>query len=313
MSPEAVIRRLDVVCQKWWFFTLLTTTVLAGCLCLAFLLTLLTVDAFVRLNQIGLAVALAAWLATTLAVAVAAGRRLLRNHRGLEGAARRVEAEFPELGSSLINIVQLAEDKRVADQAFRAAAVNDAAARVGQFPFDSAASQQSRRRRFLYCMQTPRDLAESLLLLAALVGVATVCYRCIPAWGSAASRLMAPWQFVPAVGKVEIVSVSPGDTQVMVGDGLEVVAEINNPKNLPHSGRLLLAVEGEKETELPMAADQRHARYRLAIPTILKPLRVPPGDRRFADAGIHGADAPEAGDRGTCRRLSFPRLPRPRR
>ena len=84
---------------------------------------------------------------------------------------------------------------------------------------------------------------------------------------------MAPWQFVPAVGKVEIVSVSPGDAQVMVGDGLEVVAEINNPQNLPHSGRLLLAVEGEKETELPMAADERHAHYRLAIPTIIKPLR----------------------------------------
>ena len=59
----------------------------------------------------------------------------------------------------------------------------------------------------------------------------------------------------------------------MVGDGLEVVAEINNPRNLPHSGRLLLMVEGEKESDLPMAADERHARYRLAIPTIIKPLR----------------------------------------
>ena len=84
---------------------------------------------------------------------------------------------------------------------------------------------------------------------------------------------MAPWQFVPAVGKVEIIKVTPGDDQVMIGDGLEVVAEINNPQNLPHAGRLLLTVEGEKETELPMAADERHARYRLAIPTVLKPLR----------------------------------------
>ena len=273
MSPEAVIRRLDAVCQKWWLFTLLTTTVLAGCLCFAVLLALMTVDALVRFNQIGLAVALGAWLITTLALVAVVGRRLLRNHRGLEGAARRVEAEFPELGSALINIVQLADDNRVADQAFRAAAVKDAAARVGQFPFDSAASQQSRSRRLLYCMQTPRDLAESLFLLAVLVGVAVLCQRFIPAWGSAASRLMAPWQFIPAVGKVEILKVTPGDDQVMIGDGIEVVAEINNPQNLPHSGRLLLAVEGEKESELPMAADERHTHYRLAIPTIIKPLR----------------------------------------
>ena len=227
-------------------------------------------------------------------------------------APRRVEAEFPELGSSLINIVQLAEDKRVADQAFRAAAVNDAAVRVGEFPFDAAASQQSRKRRFLYCMQTPRDLAESLLLLAVLIGVAVACHRCIPAWDSAVNRLMAPWQFVPAVGKVEIVKVSPGDEQVMVGDGLEVVAEINNPRNLPHSGRLLLMVEGEKESDLPMAADQPcplpigHSDHHQAV-------AVSPGDRRFADANLHGADAPEAGDRGTCRRVSFPGLPGPQR
>ena len=313
MSPEAVIRRLDVVCQKWWFFTLLTTTVLAGCVCFAVGLTLLTVDAFVRLNQIGLAVALAAWAATTLAVAFIAGRRLLRNHRGLEGAARRVEAEFPELGSSLINIVQLAEDKRVADQAFRAAAVNDAAAHVGQFPFDSAASHQSRRRRFLYCMQTPRDLAESLLLLAALVGVACVCYRCIPAWGSAAGRLMAPWQFVPAVGKVEIVSVLPGD---VAGDGRRRAGSRRRDQQpeKPAACRPLAALargragvrtahgRGPTARPLPIGHSDDH-----------QAVAVSPGDRRFADAGLHGADAAEAGDRGTCRRLSFPRLPRPRR
>ncbi len=37
------------------------------------------------------------------------GRRLLLNQRGLEATARRVEAEFPDLGNNLINLVQLAE------------------------------------------------------------------------------------------------------------------------------------------------------------------------------------------------------------
>ena len=95
MSPEAVIRRLDTVCQKWWLFTLLTTTVLAGCLCFAVLLALMTVDALVRFNQIGLAIALGAWLITTLALVAVVGRRLLRNHRGLKAPRRTSRPSFP--------------------------------------------------------------------------------------------------------------------------------------------------------------------------------------------------------------------------
>ncbi len=58
-------------------------------------------------------------------------RRLLRGQRSLEAAARRVEAEFPELGNSLINLVQLSEDAKNASPAFREAAVNEAAAQIG--------------------------------------------------------------------------------------------------------------------------------------------------------------------------------------
>ena len=65
-------------------------------------------------------------------------RRLLRGQRSLEAAARRVEAEFPELGSSLINLVQLSEDSKNASPAFREAAIHQAAAQIGDLPLDRA-------------------------------------------------------------------------------------------------------------------------------------------------------------------------------
>ena len=183
---------------------------LAACLCFAVVLTLMTADAFVRFNQIGLAAALGELAddddrrcgrggPATAAQSPRAGRR-----------ARRVEAEFPELGSSLINIVQLAEDKRVADQAFRAAAVNDAAARVGEFPFDAAASQTVARAAFpLLHADAARTWPSRSSCWRSLSASPWPATACIPAWDSAVNRLMAPWQFVPAVGKVEIVKVSP--------------------------------------------------------------------------------------------------------
>ena len=70
-------------------------------------------------------------------------------------------SDFPELGSDLINVVQLSEDRKHADRAFCEAAVNQAAARARTVPFDQAPEKQLRWRRFLFCMQTPCDLAES--------------------------------------------------------------------------------------------------------------------------------------------------------
>ena len=47
MSPAAdgVVRRLDAARQKWWIFTLLSTTVLAVCISLGTLLLFMLSDA----------------------------------------------------------------------------------------------------------------------------------------------------------------------------------------------------------------------------------------------------------------------------
>jgi len=275
MSPaaHAVIRRLDAARQKWWLFTLLTTTVLAASGSLALLLVFMLADVLVRLPQPVLLVMFLVWLGTTVALGVVVFRRLGRGQRNLEATARRVEAEFPELGSDLINLVQLSEQNRGQDPAFCVAAVNEAAARIGSRHFEEAAEQESRWCRLLWCMQTPRDLAEALIVLGLLVMVAVACHLLIPAWGSAAARLLSPWRFVPAVGAVKIVSVTPGDTNVLAGSSLEIAAQIENRTGKAWPASLFVAVEGEEETELPMSADEKHQHYSLTLPAIVTPLQ----------------------------------------
>ncbi len=282
MSPvaESVIQRLDAARQKWWFFSLLTTTVLALCASFGMFLAFMLADSLLKFSQWMLLGLFLAWLLVTLAILCGVGRRLVRGQRSLDAAARCVEAEFPELGSNLINVVQLSEDRRNADRAFCEAAVQQAAVEIEHVAFDKAPDKESHWRRFLYRMHTPRDLAESFGVLAVLVVIAVAGAIWIPNWSSAASRLLAPWTFVPSVGAVKILNVTPGNTDVLVGDSVEIAAEIANPDGKPHRATLWVTPEKEAESPLAMMADEKHQRYRLTVPSLLKPLkyRVEIGD-----------------------------------
>lgn len=274
MSPaaESVLERLDAARQKWWVVSLLTTAVLAFCVSLGALLGFMLADSLLQLPQAALGCLLAVWLLLTSAILFGVGRRLLRGERSLEATARRVETEFPELGSSLINIVQLSEDVKNVDRGFCQAAIHQAAEQIGGTAFDRAPTRETRWRRFLYCMQTPRDLVESCVLLALLLVAAVVCERMIPNWHSAWSRLMAPWHFVPSVGSVEIVRVTPGDIDVLAGQSVTIEAEIRNADHLPHKALLLVTSDGESQPPLTMTADDRFEHYRLTVPSVLKPI-----------------------------------------
>jgi hypothetical protein len=270
MSPtsESVIQRLDAARQKWWLVTLLTTALLAGCVSLALFLGFMFADALFRLPQSGLLVSFIGWLAVSLGLMVLVGRRLLRGQRTLEAAARRVEVEFPQLGSDLINLVQLGE--RVPAGPFGEAAVRQAAARIGGVRFDHAPAQESRWRRFRWCMQTTRDLVEAAVVLGLLILVAAACSAWIPNWGSAASRLLTPWSFVPSRGLVEIVSVEPGEADVLVGTSVEIVAKIKNPDGKPPGATLVVLPEGKSESRSPMTSDSNHERFTSAVPSVVK-------------------------------------------
>ena len=69
------------------------------------------------------------------------------------------------------------------------------------------------------------------------------------------------------------------------------------PRRASRIGTLFVAAAREKEAESPLAmvADEERSSYRLTVPSVLKPLCVPPGDRRFADAGLRRRGARKAG------------------
>ncbi|MCR4415500.1 MAG: hypothetical protein NUV77_24075, partial [Thermoguttaceae bacterium] len=275
MSPAAenIIHRLDSTRQKWWLFTLLSTAVLATAISFGVLLLFMVTDALVRFSQVWLAVLFLGWLAVTVGLVVLVGRRLARNDRSLEATARRIEAEIPELGSDLINLVQLSQGAKNGDDAFCEAAISHAAARVRGVRFDEAATKESRWRRFLYCMQTPRDLAESFGLLGFVIAVAIACSMLIPNWGSAANRLLKPWDFVPSVGKVKI-RVAPGNIEVLVGSSLDIVGEVVGADGTPHAAMLFTRTEGAaEETALEMTPDEKHAKYTVTLPSVTEPIQ----------------------------------------
>ena len=282
MSPaaEPVIRRLDAARQKWWFFTLLSTSVLGVCVSFGTLLLLVLLDALFRFSQPVLAVLAVGWVALTGSVLVLVARRLLGNQRSLEGAARRVEAEFPELNSDLINLLQLASDTKNEHRAFCEAAVRQAAQRVGRLRFDEAAYRQSRWQRFIHCMQTPRDFGEALGALTVLIVLAMILQAMVPNWSSAATRLLRPWEFVPSVGSVEILDVQPKDCEVLLGSSLEISVRIRNQSATPYQAVLFLTPEGEAQSQLPMQPDEGFQRYTFTVPTVLKPFeyRLEVGD-----------------------------------
>ena len=275
MSPQAqeIIDRLDGTRQRWWLFTLLSTAVLATCISFGILLVFVLADSLVRFPQIALAVLFGVWFVVTAALLVLVGRRLARSDRSLEATARRVEVEFPELGSELINLVQLSGGAKSGDPAFCEAAIRQAAARTGAMRFDRAATRENRLSRFLHCMQTPRDLAESVVVLGLLVVAALACQLLIPTWGSAASRLLKPWRYVPAVGSVQITSVTPGNTEVLLGSSLEIAAEIKNPDQKEYRATLFVTPDGEQESAVSMGADESSTRFKAAIPSIVKALK----------------------------------------
>ncbi len=295
MSPVAqnVIRRLDAVRQQWWLFSLMTTVVWGCLISASTLLAFILADALFRFPQGVLLTILLAWLTITAGVFAWVVRRVGRFHRSLEATARRIEEEFPELGSNLINALQLAFDTKNVNRDFCEAAIADAAARLSPVHLEEAAYRETRWRRFLYCMNTPRDFGEALLLFGCVLALGIACHLLLPTWGSAVNRLMQPWEYVPVLGSVKILQVLPGDSEVLLGSSATIVVEIlDSAGEEPPRGSIWVQAEGEAGQWLPMApgemyevADssghkQGRRKYQFVIPTVLKPLeyRVEIGD-----------------------------------
>lgn len=283
-AAESILRRLDAARQKWWFFTVLSSSVLAVCVCMAVLIVFLLIDALLRLPQYALGGLFVAWLAVIGTTIWAVVRRSLRARRSLEGTARCVEAEFPELDSELINLVQLSSDTKNENRAFCEAAVRQAASRIGSMSFESAADRESRLRRFRYCLQTPRDLAESLGLLGVLAVIMFICSATIPNWGSAANRLFSPWEFVPSVGRTGEIQVEPKNKEILIGNSVEIVGIIENPDSSPKKATLIVTDPEGRQTESPMQGDKDQRRFSFTVPSVMSSFkyRLEIGDSQSA-------------------------------
>jgi tetratricopeptide (TPR) repeat protein len=290
MSPaaEKIIDRLDSTRQQWWIFTLLSTAVWAISVSFAVALVFMLADALARFSQDTLAGLLAVWAAVTILMAIFVLRRITRSQRSIEATARCIETEYPELGSSLINVVQLSSDTKNESRPFCEAAVNEAAAQAGKVRFEDAARHETRWRRFLYCMQSPRDLVESIVVFLLLFAIGLLSQWLNPNVGSAAGRLMQPWRFVPSVGSLKILEVTPGDTEVLLGESLDIAAVIvDRIEGDPYPATLYVAFDDGKETDLPMTPGERYVTktnrngetvdetrrsYTLTLPTVKSPM-----------------------------------------
>ena len=256
MSPKAqkVIDRLDHLRQKWWVFTMLSSTVWAMSASLFLFLLLACLDSLFLFSQVFLGIGLSVWLLSTICLVTFVLRRIMGCQRSLEGTARCVETENPELESHLINLVQLSSDQRNVDRDFCRAAVDQAAGRADSVSFDNVAAKETRFRRFLYSLQTPRDFVEACCVLAFFLFLSFLGSAMLPNWSSAASRFTQPWKFVPSVGSVKITAVKPGDKEILLGTSLEITVETDEPiTDTPFTATLFIQPDGaDGEEKLPM-------------------------------------------------------------
>ena len=294
MSPivESLVDQLDGLRQRWWLFSLLTTITLGFTASLGAFFLLMLLDAQCRFSQIGLVLCAVCWLGVTLYFGTLIVRRLLRDDRTLDGTARIIEGEYPQLENRLINVVQLSrklqESTPESITIFEMAAVQRAATEVDRETLSGISAQFGRFTRFRRCMQTPRDWCESILLLAMVLGFAFVVAHHVPAWSSSANRLLQPWRFRPAVGLVGDIHVTPGDATVLVDTDLDVLGEIENPTGKEWTGTLYIrekldpskknkqnTANGESTAEraIPLVAQDGYTQFTATIPAIASPLQ----------------------------------------
>ena len=195
---------------------------------------------------------------------------------------------MPELESHLINLVQFASSlpdpssNGETGDPFRRAALNEAAAAIFDVAFEQAATRSSRRRRFMLGMQTPQDTIEAWAVLAAVALLTVVLGAAVPTWASATRRLARPWAFIPTVGSVKIVKVAPGDTEVLMGSGLEVTALVESPAPKNDTATLFVRPKGTNgpETAVRMLPDASQQTFVAALAQVLGPVeyRLQVGD-----------------------------------
>ena len=276
MSPqaEAVTSRLRKTWVRWWTFSVWSGVVLAASVSLATLVLFVLADALLKLPQRVLGTLFAVWAVAEPADRVADLVRQRTGRRSLAATARRVELAFPELESHLINIVQFAERDGVETTRSARRPMAQAAAAVADFPFDQAAAKEEPLAAVLALHADPARPAGVVLLLGGSARTRAAPERDVPAWASSTRRVLHPFSFVPSVGSVKIVKVTPGDAEVLIGSSLQISAEIENPAEAVARDALRPPGERSPSRRSRCSPTRRNVTYLAALSQVLTPLRT---------------------------------------
>ena len=174
--------------------------------------------------------------ATVLGMVFLAFRPLFRTWPD-EQVAMHVESKFPELRNGLINALQLGVDTKVTAPALVDRIIGQTADELSDYDFRRAIE----KKRLVW------SSAAALLLCAVLV-LCAVFYR------NTLIRIALPFRHTPAIGKVTITKVLPGNHRVFTGDDLTITLQVENPGNGDYTARLFYKPEKTKEVDLKMAS-----------------------------------------------------------
>ena len=179
---------------------------------------------------------------------------LLRQSINPVYAAQAIEESSPSLKNSLMNLLFLRDHKRELPR------------QVYQ-----AIEQQAEQRLSNVRLETVVDRSSVLRLGYILVAIVAMCalYRFLSPKDlfSSAGRVLAPWANIAAPSRVEILDVTPGNTEAARGEQLEITAEIlgieeDEPVQLFYS----TADQQIVAQELRMSASVGGSRFRAKLP-----------------------------------------------
>ena len=182
-------------------------------------------------------------LAAVAAIVAAAVWFIFRPILGVpsdEAVALHVESNVQGVHNGLINALRLSKDRQVVSVAMVEGAMREIAANIQRLDFNPAI----KTRRCLIFGLSSAGLAILLIVFVAL----------FPArLKNALARLASPAADIPALGQVAIKKVAPGDTTIMSGSDLKVVATIERTTNAEVEAALYYSQTGGKESAVPMS------------------------------------------------------------
>ena len=178
---------------------------------------------------------------TWVAAAVWLVRRMVRSGQSLAEVARFVEQARPELRNDLINSVLLSADRHQSSRYFVQRAIHESVARLRKADIDTTVSRRTAAQRLAVA-------GAGLVVLAALVLLQP------QAMARALTSALTPTRYVPHDNRLELTSLSPGDTTCFAGTAVTVVAGIRNEPATALAGQVL--IDGQAEPKVMMVSDR---------------------------------------------------------